>query len=106
MTKRIQRIGGRRATTAMSFAASAVLDFASVAANTRGTGLTVSVPGANVGDQVSVTPAAGAPANAGIVLDGYVTAANVVTVYPSNVTAGAIDPASATYNVNVRRPGV
>ena len=106
MTKRLLRSAGRRLSPSKSYTASAVLDFASVAANTRGTGLTVAMPGVLPGDQVDVVPAAGAPANAGIDLQGYVTAADTVTVYPFNVTAGAIDPASATYNVTVRRAGL
>lgn len=78
--------------------ASAVLDFPSVAAAGQAE-LTVDVDGAAVGDPVVV----GAPAalEAGLVVGGRVSAADVVTVRVTNVTAAPIDPASATWKVAV-----
>jgi len=81
--------------------ATATLDFASVAAQSVGTGLTVTVTGAVLGDGVNVTPPAAAAAQ-GVIYDGVVTSANTVTIYPKNITAGAIDPASGTFSVEVR----
>lgn len=80
----------------------ATLDFASVAANVVGTPLTVTVAKAAVGDGVSVTPNATAAAQ-GIVYTGVVTADNTVTIYPKNITTGAIDPASGSFHVEVRK---
>lgn len=76
----------------------ATLDFPSIAA--VGTqALTVSVPGARVGDLVVL----GLPdtVNNGVVFDARVSAADTVTVRALNITAGAIDPASASYRVSV-----
>lgn len=78
----------------------ATLDFASIAA-AASADLTVSVPGAAVGDTVAIgLPAAPA---AGLVFFGFVSAANVVTVRAMNITAAAVDAASATYRVSVFR---
>lgn len=72
----------------------ATLDFASVSAAGTGT-LTVTCPGASIGDIVAI----GLPAtvNAGIVFDARVSAADTITIRASNITASPIDPASATY---------
>ncbi len=61
--------------------------------------LTIQVPGVNVGDSVSL----GLPAapTAGLVFSGFVSAAGVVTVRATNVTAAAITAASATYRATV-----
>jgi hypothetical protein len=74
--------------------ASAVINIASVAAAGTVTN-TVAVPGALPGDLVVL----GLPAtvDAGIVFDARVSAADTVTLRAQNITAGAIDPASATY---------
>ena len=78
--------------------ASATLDFPSIAAVSQAN-LTITVTGAAVGDEVMLSlPAA---PTAGIVFNAFVSAANTVTVRATNVTAGAIDPASATYGVIV-----
>ena len=109
MVKRMQRdASGRRLgvstpTNTFSRTVLATLDFASAPASSRGTGLTVTVPGARPGDLVRVIPASGAPANAGLKFEGFVTANDTVTVYPFNVTVGAIDAASASYKVVVER---
>lgn len=81
-----------------SLTAEAVLDFPSIAAQAQAS-LTIAVPGAEVGDAVSLgLPAAPA---AGIGWDAFVSAAGVVTVRATNATAAAVDPASATYRVLV-----
>jgi hypothetical protein len=78
--------------------ATAALDFPSISAVSQAD-LTITVTGAVVGDEVALAlPAA---PTAGIVFNAYVSAANTVTVRASNITAGAIDPASASYSVLV-----
>lgn len=81
--------------------ATATLDFGSIAA-AASEDLTVTVTGAVVGYSVSVgLPAAPA---AGIVWDAFVSAADTVTIRATNITAGAVDPASATYRATVFVP--
>ncbi len=81
--------------------ATAALDFPSIAA-AASADLTVTVTNAAVNDGVILgLPAAPA---AGLVFNGFVSAANTVTVRASNITAAPIDPASATYRVTVVRP--
>lgn len=72
--------------------ATAALDFGSIAAVTS-EDLTIAVTGAALGDTVAL----GLPAapTAGIVFTGFVSAADTVTVRATNITAGAVDPASA-----------
>ena len=74
------------------------LDFASIASLTEAD-LTITVTGAVVGNEVAL----GLPASptSGIIFNAFVSAANTVTVRAHNYTAGAIDPASATYSVRV-----
>lgn len=75
-------------------------DFGNITAvNTATTTLTVT--GATAGDAVIVTPSTAL--EAGIVVYGYVSAADTVTIVANNPTAGAIDPASRTYYVTVLR---
>lgn len=78
--------------------ATAALDFASIAA-AGSADLTVTVAGAAVGDSAAV----GLPAapTAGLIFNAFVSAANTVTVRASNITAGAVDAASATYRATV-----
>lgn len=78
----------------------AALDFASIAA-AASADLTITVPGAAVGDAVSL----GLPAapTAGLVFNGFVSAANTVTVRATNITAGAVDAVSATYRATVHK---
>lgn len=79
----------------------ATLDFPSIAA-AASANLTMTVTGAVVGYSVSIgLPAAPA---AGIVWDAFVSAADTVTIRATNITAGAIDPASATYRATVFIP--
>lgn len=78
--------------------ATAALNFASINA-AASADLTITVAGAAVNDSVAL----GLPAapTAGIVFNAFVSAANTVTVRATNITAGAVDPASATYRVTV-----
>lgn len=74
------------------------LDFGSIASLGQAD-LTITVTGAAVGDEVALAlPAA---PTSGIVFNAFVSATNTVTVRAHNYTAGAIDPASATYSVRV-----
>ena len=78
--------------------ATGTLDFASIAA-AASEDKTIAVAGAAVGDSVALgLPAAPA---AGIVFNGFVSAADTVTVRATNITAGAVDPASADYTAMV-----
>ena len=74
------------------------LNFASIAA-AASADLTVTVAGAATGDAVAL----GLPAapTAGIIFQAFVSAANTVTVRATNITAGAVDPASLDYRVAV-----
>ncbi|SOD42323.1 hypothetical protein [Nitrosovibrio sp. Nv4] len=80
--------------------ATAALDFASIAA-AASADLTIAVAGAAVGDAVSL----GLPAapTAGLIFQTFVSAAGIVTVRATNITAGAVDAASATYRVTVHK---
>jgi len=77
---------------------SAVIDFGSIAAATTVTS-NVTVAGARANDIVAL----GLPAtlDGGISWDAHVSADDTVTIRATNATAGAIDPASATYKVMV-----
>lgn len=78
--------------------ATATIDFASIPAAGTQTA-TVTVNGATANDIVVL----GLPAtvDAGVIFDARVSAANTVTVRAQNITAGAIDPASASYTLLV-----
>ena len=78
--------------------ATAVLDFPPIPTLT-GAELTISVPGAAVGQAVAL----GVPASelAGLTFMGYVSAAGVVTVRCENASAGSVDPLSGTYRATV-----
>lgn len=83
-----------------SLSATAALDFAAIAA-AASADLTIAVPGAAVGDAVSLgLPAAPA---AGLIFNSFVSAADVVTVRASNITAVGVDAASATYRATVHK---
>lgn len=78
--------------------ATATLDFGSISPNAQAD-LTISVPGALVGDSVALgLPSASA---AGIVFNAFVSATDTVKVRAGNITASGVDPASATYRVTV-----
>lgn len=77
---------------------SATKDFGSIAAGAS-EDQTITVTGAAVGDNVSLgLPAAPA---AGIVFNTFVSATDTVTIRASNITAVPVDPASASYTVQV-----
>lgn len=83
-----------------SLTATAALDFASINA-AASADLTIAVAGAAVGDAVELgLPAAPA---AGLIFNGFVSAANVVTVRATNITAAPVDAASATYRATVHK---
>ena len=81
-----------------ALAGSKTHDFASVASlNTQTTTLTVT--GAQTGDNVVVNPSTAL--EAGLIVYAYVSAADTVTIVASNASAGAIDPVSRTYYITV-----
>lgn len=93
------RVIGQAVSDAQVFlTATAALNFASIAA-AASADLTITVTGAVVGASVHL----GLPAapTAGIIFQGFVSASNVVTVRATNITSGAVDPASATYRATV-----
>lgn len=79
---------------------SATLDFGSISAQTCAE-LTITVTGANTGDNVALGPPSSI--EAGLSWSGYVSAANTVTVRLCNVTGSPIDPASASWRCVVTR---
>lgn len=89
-------IGGTAVKSILS--ATATLDFGNILA-AASADLTVTVTGCAVGDSVDL----GLPAapDASIVYNGFVSAANTVTVRAFNVGAIGVDPASATYRTTV-----
>lgn len=82
-----------------AFNVTATLDFGAIAAQSQA-GLTATVTGAVAGDCVEVTPLADVT---GIVFAGVVTAANTVTVYAKNFSAGSVNPASQAYRIIVKQ---
>lgn len=78
--------------------ATATLDFPSVSAASS-QDLTITVTGAATGDSVFVGPPTAI--TSGIHYSAFVSSANTVTVRANNFTAGAIDPASATFRATV-----
>lgn len=89
---------GNGSLIASIYTASATLDFPSIAANSSAT-LNITVTGAVVGGSVSLGLPSSPPA--GIVYQGYVSAADTVTIRAFNVTGSAIDPASASFRATV-----
>lgn len=78
--------------------ATAALNFPSIPANAS-TNLTITVTGAAANDAVMLGPPAALTDE--IVVTGFVSAANTVTVRATNPSAAAIDPASGTYRATV-----
>jgi hypothetical protein len=74
------------------------LNFPSVSANTQSAGQSVAVPGARVGDAVTITPFSD---TTGILYKGVVSSDDTVTIYAINFTAGAIDPVAMLFRVVV-----
>lgn len=91
-------IAGSGATITKVLTATATLNFPSISAASQAD-LTITVTGAATGDEVIMSLPA-APA-AGIVFNAFVSAADTVTIRASNITALAVDPASASYGVIV-----
>ena len=91
-------IAGSGATVTKILTATATLNFPSISAASQAD-LTITVTGAATGDEVIMSLPA-APA-AGIVFNAFVSATNTVTIRASNITALAVDPASASYGVIV-----
>jgi len=86
-----------------SISATAVLDFPNLVAGAS-SDLTVPVEGVLLADAQAVV-SIGLPAGltAGLVFQGFVSADGVVTVRATNASTGAINPASTTFRVEVRR---
>ena len=76
----------------------AILNFGEVAAQSSAD-LTVSLGGAKINDPVVVS--GNDAISSGIILTGRVATANVVTVTCNNFSAGAINPASAEFNIAI-----
>lgn len=79
---------------------SKTFDFPSIADGAQST-TTVTVTGAALGD--FVTAIALGVSQAGVILHGYVSAADTVTVVAQNESGGAVDFASTTLSVRVRK---
>ena len=77
---------------------SKVHDFGSIGSIATAT-TTTTVTGAAAGDTVLITPSTAL--EAGLVVYGYVSAADTITIVANNPTSGSIDPASRTYYVAV-----
>lgn len=92
----VQVAGGTKLNKLLS--TTATLDFGSIAAQDTAD-LTVTLTGAATGDAVAIGPPSGLEAD--IVVFGFVSAADTVTVRAANPTGASIDPASATYRVTV-----
>jgi hypothetical protein len=72
-------------------------DFSSINAQSQDT-TTLTITGVSSGDAVHVTPVT---PTSGILVDGYVSAADTVTIRAHNYTSGSVDPASSDYRVIV-----
>jgi len=77
---------------------SLTFDFPNILAGAIST-TTATVPNTAVGDTVLITPSTAL--EAGLVVYGYVSAVNTVTLVANNPTAAAINPASRTYYITV-----
>jgi len=98
---RIEQQAGNVRAAIYDLSSSGSLNFGSIAANSVSSELTISVPGATVGDIVSV--GVGDALEAGLVLaSARVSAANTVALALANVTAVPIDPAAHTFTVSVK----
>ena len=92
-------VAGTGATVTSVLTATSTINFSSISANTTSDSSGITVTGAAVGDAVMV----GDPATiaSGLVVTGYVSAADTVKVRAANVTASPIDPASGSFRVVV-----
>lgn len=95
----IAAANGPAARAAVGFlTATAALDFPSIGAGAQ-SDLTISVPGAAVGDAVFL----GMPSApvAGLVFNGFVSAADTVKIRASNISSGSVDETSMTFRAVV-----
>lgn len=79
-----------------SYTASVVVNFGSIAANTQATDTSLTVADAKTTD---VFLCAASVNTSGILFDAYCATDGVITIRAANFTAGAVDPASATFRV-------
>lgn len=84
----------------LRYAASKHVDVGSIAAGAQAT-FTVTVPGVKADQQATVLVGVPSAVNANLLIWGYVSADDTVTVVLRNPTGGAIDPADAVYGVRV-----
>jgi hypothetical protein len=75
-------------------------DFPSIPAHSTDE-MTVTISGADVLDEVIVTPLIGP--EAGLIWTGYVSDTDTVTLRLANVTANAIDPVERKYRITVNK---
>ena len=75
-------------------------DFGSIASAATGT-TTQTVTGAAAGDHVLVDISDRTGWDNGMLISGYVSAADTVTICVTNTTGGAIDPDAKTFNIRV-----
>lgn len=85
----------------MYLTASSALDFGPIATGTCAADLTLSLPGAAVGD--AVAPGWPAALEAGLIGNMRVSAANTIAVRLCNFSGGTVDPAGATYRSTIVR---
>lgn len=82
---------------------STTTDLASIGIGSNSTAITITVTGAAVGDIVSGISTTDGSIPLGAFIVGQVTAANTVTAFVKNNSAGAYDPPSATYRAKVTK---
>lgn len=94
-------IAGTGATVTAILKASSTIDFGAISGNSTTDSSDITVVGASTGDPVLV----GAPStiNSGLVVTGYVSAADTVKIRIANVTQGSINPANGTFSIVVIR---
>lgn len=80
----------------------ATLDFGNLVAGASAD-LTVTVTGVKANDAQPIVEVGTGSFTAGLVFRGFVSADNTVTVRCTNASTGAINPASASYRIEVRR---
>jgi hypothetical protein len=80
----------------------ATLDFGNLVAGASAD-LTATVEGVKANDPQPIVSIGTGAFTAGLVFRGYVSADDTVTVRCTNASTGAINPASASYRIEVRR---
>ena len=94
----IDEAGRDGETVGNKHSAVATLDFPSIAAH-AGAELTIPVTGAAIGDVCCASPST--TLEAGLVWSAWVSATDVARIRVGNLTAGAINPASRSWRVDV-----